>query len=365
MNAADFARAGLYDPDGPNAPDRLRLLVWLADRGATLEQMIEANRAGVLPYLAGGLALRPGPYLTMREVADRIGVPLAQVEAFRLAFGLPPVAPDAAAFTESEAELFGRFTSGIDLFGEKGMLRLARVLGSSLARITEAMVTTNREDRLTPLLSAGTSELAFAQANLRAIETAGAPATMIQGLLPVHLELAASRLRRGRRSASAQTAHACVGFVDLVGSTTLSRRLSAAELAAVVERFEDVTHDLATARRGRVVKFIGDEVMFVTADATAACDIALALIEEFATDPNVTPRGGLAEGELLDRGGDYYGPVVNLAARLAELAVPREVLVSQEIAAHATGAGLRCEPAGRRLLRGFDAPVTVLSVTRA
>ncbi len=363
MNAAEFERAGVYDPKAPNAADRLALLEWLASRGATLAQMVDAHRSRALLYLGGRLALRPGPYLTLHEVADRIGVPLAQVEAFRLALALPPVAPDAPTFTESEARLFGRFADGVALFGERPMLRLARVLGGSLARIAEAMVAMNRESQLAALETAGT-ELAFAQANLRAIEAAGAPADMIHALLPMHLDLAGGRLRRGRTSAAAETTRLCVGFVDLVGFTTLSRHLAAPELASVVERFEETAHELATTRKGRVVKFIGDEVMFVTTDAAAACDIALALIERFAGDETVTPRGGLATGEILDRAGDYYGPIVNLAARLADIAVPGEVLISEEIAADPLGADLQCHPAGRRMLRGFDAPVAVLSVTR-
>lgn len=364
MTTAELEAAGLYEAGALNAADRLSLLRWLADRGATVEQMVEANQQGELLYLAGRLVLRPGPHLTMREIAVRIGATLEQVDAFRLALGLPPIAPDAAAFTVRETELFAEFARGVSLFGETAMRRLARVIGASLARLTEAMVTTNRDAQLAPLAHAGSDELAFAQANLRAVEAADAPVAIIQGLLPVHLELAGRRLRRGRSGTSA-TMHGCVGFVDLVGSTTLSRRLSAAELARVVERFEEVTYDIATARHGRVVKYIGDEVMFVTADASAACDIALALLEAFAEDPTVMPRAGLAEGELLDRGGDYYGPVVNLAARLAELAVAREVLVSRELAEHANEPGLRCEPAGRRMLRGFDEPVSVTSVTRA
>ena len=56
-------------------------------------------------------------------------------------------------------------------------------------------------------------------------------------------------------------------------------------------------------------------------DPAAACDIALTLVERFAEDVNVTPRGAIAYGELVVRGGDYYGPTVNLAARLAFLGV--------------------------------------------
>lgn len=76
-------------------------------------------------------------------------------------------------------------------------------------------------------------------------------------------------------------------------------------------------------------------------------------------------RGALAAGELLFRGGDYYGPIVNLAARLADLAVPHEVLVTPEVATQAAVKGLRFEPAGKRMLKGFDDPALVLTVGRA
>jgi class 3 adenylate cyclase len=132
----------------------------------------------------------------------------------------------------------------------------------------------------------------------------------------------------------------------------------------VVDRFEETAHEVATARDGRVVKLIGDEVMFVTLEARAACDIALTLVEHFCCDRSITPRGGLATGDILVRGGDYYGPVVNLAARLAELAVPKELLATAEVAAEAGASGLRFGPAGKRLLKGFDEPVAVLAVER-
>jgi len=122
---------------------------------------------------------------------------------------------------------------------------------------------------------------------------------------------------------------------------------------------------VVTALDGRLVKVIGDEVMFVVRDPAAACDIALTLVERFKGDPAVTPRGGVAVGELLVRSGDYYGPIVNLASRVAQLAVPNEMLVTAEVAAAASGSRLRFEPAGKRMLKGLDEPVTLLAVERA
>jgi adenylate cyclase len=184
------------------------------------------------------------------------------------------------------------------------------------------------------------------------------------GFFRAHVETAITRFRQARRSPVEDTAHFTIGFVDLVGYSKLSRRMTASELGTVIDRFEDTAHAVATVRGGRVVKLVGDEVMFVTLTAAAGCDIALALVERFAHDPSITPRGGLASGEVLPRGGDYYGPTVNLAARLAEIAVPGELLVTPEVAAEAGSPELRFEPAGKRLLKGFEEPVTLLTVER-
>ena len=64
MTVADFEAAGLYDPAAPGAADRLALLEWLVSQGATLEQMVDAQRHGSLTGLAGDLVLRPGERLT-------------------------------------------------------------------------------------------------------------------------------------------------------------------------------------------------------------------------------------------------------------------------------------------------------------
>jgi adenylate cyclase len=364
MTSAEFEAAGLYDPTSPRAAERLELLESLAAAGVTIEEMQAANERGQLVFLLSSSELRPGPYLTQQELADRLGQTADVLERFRVAFALPPVRPGGIWCNENEARMFEAVAGGVALFGEKGMLRLTRVIGASASRVAEAMVTANLE-RMRGLLGEGATELDQARSNLEAIRGADGPGRILTALLSIHLQIAASQVRRRRGGIEDETLNGCVGFVDLVGSTTLSRRLSATELAAVVDRFEEVAHEVAINRHGRIVKFIGDEVMFVTGDAASACDIALALIEAFEGDPAVQPRAGLAWGALLDRGGDYYGPVVNLAARLAELAVPSEVLVTTEVAEAIDDYGLRSEAAGRRLLRGFDEPIALRSVSRA
>jgi len=367
MDVAEFEAAGLYDPRAPAAADRLALLRWLASRGITIEQMVHAarERGLTLTGLAGDLALRPGRRMTLAELAAEMGVDPARIDAIRHASGLQPRAPDERAYTSDDAASFRSFMLGAAQFGETSARRFARVVGAAMASIAEAAFSMFMVSIEEPIREARGGELALAQANLRAIESIGLIPTSVEGVFRAHVETATRRLRTARSTPSVDTARLAVSFVDLVGFTTLSRRISTRELAELVERFEETAHEVATARDGRVVKLIGDEVMFVTVRAAAACDIALALVERFSGDASITPRGGLALGALLLRGGDYYGPVVNLAARLAELAVPGELLVTPEVAADAAAGGLRFPPAGRRMLKGFDEPVTLFTVERS
>jgi adenylate cyclase len=122
-----------------------------------------------------------------------------------------------------------------------------------------------------------------------------------------------------------------VGFADMVGFTVLSQHLGDEELAAVVARFEELAHDTVVALGGRVVKMIGDEVMFVVQSASGAAQIGLSLAEAYASDDLLSDvRVALAVGPVLVKDGDFYGPVVNLASRLVNVARPGTVLISDE-----------------------------------
>jgi adenylate cyclase len=65
---------------------------------------------------------------------------------------------------------------------------------------------------------------------------------------------------------------------------------------------------------------------------------------------------------VVARQGDYYGEVVNLASRLADLAIPGEVLADDHLRRASARSSLVFEGAGRRQLKGFDQPVAVYSV---
>ena len=157
-----------------------------------------------------------------------------------------------------------------------------------------------------------------------------------------------------------------VGFADLVSFTRLVRRLSERELARVVQRFEALASDVVTAHGGRVIKTVGDEVLFVAMGAASAAAIAIDLVEAMAED-DVLPdvRVGMASGPVISRLGDVFGTTVNRASRLTAVARPRTVLVDDAIAASlATTSGFEMSALRRRTLRGIG-PVTPWVLRRA
>lgn len=364
MSAAEYQAAGLYDPAAPKAAERLELLDWLVSRGITVETMLRAGGTGALTTLAADLALKHGPRYTLDEVAEQTGVSPQRVAELSLAVGLP-VAQGDAVFSGADIRIFRFFAGGAAQFGEAPLLRFMRTVGSSLSRTAEAAVSLFYVNVEGPLRARGTTERELAEAGLRAVESIDMLQQILHDLFRSHMEVVIEWFRGTELGRSVHTARMTVGFIDLVGFTALSTTLSAGELTDLIDRFEVRAHDTVVARGGRLVKLIGDEVMFVTLDAGSACDIALALCEEFVGDPVVRPRGALATGDLIVRGGDYYGPIVNVASRLAELAVPAELLVTSAVADTVRSPALRFEPAGRRMLKGLDEPIALFTVARA
>ena len=146
-----------------------------------------------------------------------------------------------------------------------------------------------------------------------------------------------------------------VGFADLVGYTTRTRGMSGAELGVMVEDFEATAAEVVARGGGRVVKTVGDGVLFTAADPAAAAEIALSLPERWAAGDRPPLRVGLAHGRVLTRLGDVYSSVVNLASRLTTVARAGSVLVDRELAAQLRpDPRYRIEPLQRRSVRGFE-----------
>lgn len=145
-----------------------------------------------------------------------------------------------------------------------------------------------------------------------------------------HMQAAArTRLLRGDPDSGTMLA---IGFADLVGFTSLSQQISASDLAEVIDRFERIAYDIVTPLGGRVIKMIGDEVMFSVDDPRRAIEVGLELSSTYRDDDELSDvRVGISWGPVLEREGDCFGPVVNRASRVVNLAFPGSVVVSEEL----------------------------------
>lgn len=311
-----------------------RLRSFLRRRGARDDEIRRAERAGRLAVLAIERELMPGAHrYTFEEAAQRAEVePAAALRLWR-ALGFPDPPPAARRFTDEDVEKLVTLRDWLrsSSFPREpsldGLVQNVRVVGGALAKVAEV-----QSDEIVEAFD-HTRAAGFTDEQVALLIVSSFDWPRIARLLDyaLRLQLRTALLRKLSGSDPSDESLA-VGFVDLVGYTALSQELDAEQLAELVTRFEGVAYDTVAEHGGRVVKTIGDEVMFVSSDPRAAARIALRLTERSAVDELLPEaRAGLAYGSVLAQEGDYYGPVVNLASRLVGLARPGSVLTSSDV----------------------------------
>ena len=347
--------------DGP-AGDEARLRDWLITRGVASEPADDAIANDTADALVSDVVLAEGGTLSARDVGHRAGLPVESVVTLYHDLGIAVQDLDAPLFSEADAMLVTELRRAHDAGIIEGK-SLLRVIAGAMERIAEAAVAVYVQGQEDSLRRRRASLVERADTNRMATSLA---LQLGAGLSPVfrhHMRQAIARQRVIQVGVSRrEMARLAVGFVDLVGSTALQADLDPVALGEQVSRFEARAFDVTASGGGRLVKFIGDEIMVAAPDPVAACRIVVDLIDAF-TDDGTQPRAGLVFGEVLFRHGDYYGPVVNLAARLVDAAIPGEALVDASVVDSVKEDDLGFEPAGRRMVKGFAAPVAVWTLT--
>lgn len=349
ISDADLEAAGLYFPGGPHAAERLELLHYLVHRGATLQELADAREE--LPGLALVLALRRGDPITVDEMSASSGVDRDQVVRILRACGFVEPGRDERVLSAGMARLCALVPAAVDLFGDEAVFQLLRVMGASSIRLADALVSSFLANVEPSLRDTDPVGLQVARANVAAVELFPEVVAGLDTLLREHLV----QLRRTSSGIDGgyETRDLCVGFIDLVDSTELARGTAMDELGALLTEFERLAADAVTAAGGRVVKLIGDEVMYTVADPTAACAIALEVAGRLeAHDRLPEVRAGVVSGRVMLRDGDVFGPVVHLAARVVKTGDPGDVIAPTELAERARVASERLGP---RDVRGFGA----------
>jgi adenylate cyclase len=270
------------------------------------------------------------------ELAAETGVDLEQARRLWRALGFPEHG-GARAFTRSDAQALSTLVGLVDsgLIDFDLAVHLTRAVGQTMARLSDWEVSA----LLTRVLELahdrsgdGEDRLAI---GLRMIEEFSEPfEALLVYVWRRHLAAAVARQEAlGAREEDLHTTRLTVGFADIVQFTALSNQLSQERIGDVVELFEARCADVVAAMRGRVIKSIGDSVLFVHEDPIAAYEIAEGIISVVGRDARMPDvRVGLASGLVVQRLGDVFGPPVNMAARLTGVARRNRVIVDAETA---------------------------------
>ncbi|HEY3437099.1 MAG TPA: adenylate/guanylate cyclase domain-containing protein [Actinotalea sp.] len=281
--------------------------------------------------------------LTIAQVAERAHASVEDVRLTWQALGLPTTAPEAVAFTEQDARLIALTVEARDRYevSERTAVSLVRSAGHTADRlavwqaeaivehlveryelddVTARLLLLDRLPELVPLLEA---QLVHAWRRHMAVSAARFAAEFALS----HVTESSDELPLAR----------AVGFADIVSFTVRTAALTSHDLAEFVQAFESQARDVVTSAGGRVVKTIGDAVLFVADDAATGADVALGLADVLGSGSASPVRIGLVWGRVLSRFGDVFGPSVNLAARLTAEAHPGTVFLDEATAATLAG----------------------------
>lgn len=365
--ASDFEAAGLLKGlDGEAREARERLLEQLERDGASLDEIREAceeNRLALLP-LERQLA-PPGPRYTFAEMAEKAELDESFLADLTRALGLPMPENDEAIFTKADVEAaatVGSFRSaGID---DEALLEVTRVLGHSLSQLVAALRSMFTQS--------------FFKANDSEYDVAMRWATAARELNPM-LEQVVQYLLRAQQVAQLRqgvfdlaglgrgSTTIWVAFADLAGFTHLGEQVAADRLGSVAGRLTA----LATAAAQppvRLVKMIGDAAMLVSTEPRPLIDVLLSLLDAVEAEGEEFPplRAGVACGEALSRGGDWFGAPVNLASRITDKARPNSVVVIEEIKDRVGDEGYSWSKLpGKRKFKGIADDQSLYRVRRA
>ena len=286
--------------------------------------------------------------LRRREVAAGAGLSLLSARKLWRALGFPNLGDEEVAFTERDQ---AALNTTVDLvrtgkLTEEAAISVTRAIGQMTDRMVVWQIEALVEDMVH---EQGVTD---AMARKRLVNELPALVDPLEEMLLYswrrQLNAAVHRLavraeaglqaseegREGDEDDAPLPLARAVGFADLVSYTSLSRRMNEQTLAKLVQRFENKCAEIISVGGGRLVKTVGDEVLYIAETPAAGAEISLALAEAFTRD-EILPEARVAMvwGRILSRLGDIYGPTVNLAARLTTLADPGTVLIDSMTAA--------------------------------
>ncbi|MFZ0666648.1 MAG: adenylate/guanylate cyclase domain-containing protein [Acidimicrobiales bacterium] len=268
------------------------------------------------------------PKYTSVDVAAATGMTEDDAERLWIELGFTPVDSTRRQFTDADIQVLKtlRELQASGLVGEEVIISMTRVLGQALSRVAYAQAE-NIDVHPSPDGSSG--QVVIDDDSLSTITE-----VLFNGHFDQFLSYAWRRhlAEAVRQRLDNHEQDGVVGFADLVGYSTLTTQIDPVELPNLISNFEQVAYQHVSQAGGRVLKLIGDAVMFTAPDPVSGAEAALGLRTSRMDDSQLPKvRVGLAMGALVGIEGDLFGDTVNRASRLTGLAHPGTVLVDDTL----------------------------------
>ena len=375
--------AGMLAADGTRRPgpinregfDRAALIDLALRSGADEPALAQAAANNNLVWVALESVLTSGGSMTGLAVADSAGMEPEMVQRVWQSLGLPTGALEQAGFDRRDVRALRTVGALSAVFSDDDIAEAASVIGRAMSEVSVAFVELFRRRLAEPLLEAGATDTDVV-VRLAAMRDLLVPtmSPVLESALERHLE---SSIRsevslRLEELVEPGTGHRVlsVGFADLVGFTSTSQRLTASEVRNLAGSLHRIADRVAAEHAGRIVKSIGDAVMFTAPTPLQAARVAVGIVAEVAADDVLPPvRVGIAHGPVLPGYADYFGATVNLASRLCTAADAGEVLLAGDPDVLAEqdwdGSGLSPSPRKVRRLKGIDGTVNAMALRPA
>jgi adenylate cyclase len=378
-----LADVGLLEPadDGSfamTAINRVRLADALDREGVPLEDMGKAKATGQLSFeFVDQLFLEAVPLRdqTVEELAAKLGISIEDLGRLYTAWSLPAPLP-GQQIREDDAAMLEALTvfpqTGLD---PEILVPATRFFGDNVRRIAEGEVSFFKTNVIDALAASGmplkdvmetTAPMSAAlqpsgRALLNWLHMRHFETQVFQEIVVI-MERIMDEAGFARRRPVSPPA---IAFLDLSGYTLLTEQTGDEVAARLAEELSELVGQAAQSHGGRVVKLLGDGVMFHFPDPGDAVRCGLALVDRATELGLPRARMGVNAGAVVFRDGDYFGRTVNVAARITDYARPGEVLVSEEAVTAATGNGIAFTEIGEVLLKGLEEPVRVFRAAQA
>jgi adenylate cyclase len=348
--------------------ERVELLDYLHDEfGTSIERLREGDPA-LLIAIPAERHVGGEPRYTARECAREAGLELELATRLRRAMGLPAVPPDERTLGDADMESLKLAATYLHAgMPEDDVLAVTRVLGRGLGQAAVVM----RQIAMRMALEPGLSERELAE-RFGAMAGMLTPTTVpiMEQTLKLHLrQMLSGEMARAteRRDGSLPGAREVgVGFADLVGFTRLGEDVPPEELGDIATRLEDLASDVL-APPVRLVKTIGDAVMYVSEDRAALLGASVDLSQAADAQGEHLPqlRVGAAAGQAIPRAGDWFGRPVNLASRVTGIARPGSVVCTEPIKDAAPQDAFSFSFIGARKIKGVPGSTALYRARKA